>query len=343
MPSSTSNSEAFSASRRGLIASAALLGMLMVVSACIELGCRFAIPRVSRIERRMETEHAALLAAGESSPQSVRAFVIGNSLLGEGLRFEDARRNLQPEIDLKRFLVEDTCYFDWKYGLRRLLAEGARPDVVVMVMTARQLISPRIRGDYFAYHLMTLGDLPAVAGETDASNTRTGDLAFGNLSAFGGMRSELRKLFASALVPDLQHLTSLMTAQSVSPMDPNVVCGESARRLFELKQLLQQYNSRFILVIPPEGTKASETMASAVQEAGTRASVSVLVPVVPGSLPARLFADGFHLNEQGARVFTPNFVESLRAEILPKMSAVADNRPPQTLKRNSITGQTVAQ
>lgn len=343
MHSSTSNSDASAASRRGLVASAVLLGLLAVVSTGIEFACRFAIPRVSRIERRMETEHAILLAAGQSAPQSVRAFVIGNSLLGEGIRFDDARRTLQPDIELNRFLVEDTCYFDWKYGLRRLLAEGAKPNVVVMVMTARQLISPRIRGDYFAYHLMALGDLPAVAGETEASNTRTSDLAFGNLSAFGGIRSELRKLFASALVPDLQHLTSLMTAQSVPPMDAAVVRSESKRRLLELKQLLEQHGSRFILVIPPEGTKAAETMASVVQEAGTAAGVSVLVPVVPGSLPARLFADGFHLNEQGARVFTPRFVESLRAEILPKMPVVAESRPPQMPKRNTLTGQTVAQ
>ncbi|MGO9115856.1 MAG: hypothetical protein ACLP9L_42160 [Thermoguttaceae bacterium] len=220
-----------------------------------------------------------------------------------------------PGIDARRFLVEDTNYFDWKYGIRRLLSRGVRPDIIVLVMTPRQFVSTRIHDDDFAYHLMNLSDVLSVAGDVGASNTRISDLVLANLSAFRGACAEIRKRVIHTLLPDLPRLTSLMTAQKRVPLKANFVRFESERRLRALKELAGQYHARVILVIPPEGANATNSMAPVVQEAGDSAGVSVLVPVVPGSMPADLFSDGFHLNEQGANVFTPRFIESLQAEM----------------------------
>jgi hypothetical protein len=328
--------EASSDDRRGTIASAVLLLVLAALCGSIELACRFAIPKISHIEGRVQNEYQAILRPSIDSTHGVRVAVLGNSLLGAGIRFDEAQRQLAPEIDVQRLLIEDTWYLDWKYGMRRLFSEGSRPDVVVLVMTARQLVSSRTRGDYFAYHLMNWGDLLAVSNDISASNTQVSDMAFGRLSAFGGIRAELRKLAVGSLVPDLPHLMSLMTGGNAQPLDAASVRELSERRLAELKRLAAGYRAKFVLVIPPEGTKAAETMASVVQAAGARAGVSVLVPVTPGSLPANLFADGFHLNEQGAKVFTPRFVESLRAAINIKLAggtastAVETSRGAQT-------------
>ena len=202
--------------------------------------------------------------------------------------------------------------------MRRLFSCGVRPDVIVVVMTPRQFIITGVRGEYFAYHLMNFGDVLSVGRDVGASNTLISDLAFSNLSAFGGIRAEVRKLAAAALVPDLPRLTGLMTRHTARPMDADVVRLESERRLMALKELAGQYHARVILAIPPEGAKAGDTMASVVQEAGAAAGVSVLVPVAPGSMPDKLFADGFHLNEQGAKLFTSRLVQSLQAAIAPQ-------------------------
>jgi hypothetical protein len=53
-------------------------------------------------------------------------------------------------------------------------------------------------------------------------------------------------------------------------------------------------------------------LASIVQEAGAAAGVTVLVPTMPGTVPARSFSDGFDLNEEGAKLFTEKFIECLR-------------------------------
>ena len=287
----------------------------MLLSSGIELVCRYEIPRVSRIERRTQTEYQSLFDFSDRSFDAVRGIVVGNSLLGEGVRFEEAKQGLLPDADIKRFLIENTNYFDWKYGIRRLLGRGARPDVIVLVMSPRQFVSPSIRGEYFAHRLMDLRDLMSVARDVGASNTQISDLVFSNISHFGGIRAEVRKLVLGALLPDLPRLTALMTDQRSAPLDEDFVRSESQRRLKALGELAEQYHARVVLVIPPEGTNARETMASAVKEAGTSAGVSVLVPVVPGSMPADLFSDGFHLNEMGAKVFTPRFVDSLQAEL----------------------------
>ena len=90
--------------------------------------------------------------------------MLGNSLLNAGIRFDEAHALLLPEIDARRLMVFDTTYYDWYYGIRRLYAEGVRPDVVILVLTPRQLTISKIRGNYFAYHLMRMADV-FVGGE----------------------------------------------------------------------------------------------------------------------------------------------------------------------------------
>ena len=60
--------------------------------------------------------------------------------------YDCSTRSLHPEFAVTRFVVEDTNYLDWYYGLRRLFREGARPKVVILVINARQLMSPNVHG-----------------------------------------------------------------------------------------------------------------------------------------------------------------------------------------------------
>ena len=307
-----------------------LLLVLLVLSAGIELACRFAVPVISRIEHRSDTEYRNLLAFSDYRSCATRAIVLGNSLLDAAVQFEDLARRLSPNIAVRRFVVENTTYFDWKYGMRRLLGCGVRPDVIVLVMTPRQLLSSSVRGEYFAHRLLDLGDLFSLAADVGASNTRISDLAFSNLSAFGGIRAEVRKLVVAALLPDLPRLTSLMTARKGSPLDADYVRIESQRRLKTLHDLAGQYHARFVLVIPPDGSPTGEDMASVVQAAGAATGVSVLVPVAPASLPASLYSDGMHMNERGAKIFTPRFADSLQTEIVMMNTEASEKGLPQS-------------
>jgi lysophospholipase L1-like esterase len=85
-------------------------------------------------------------------------------------------------------------------------------------------------------------------------------------------------------------------------------------RLQALRDLAARWNSQFVLVIPPSDGGRGDPAAAELQAAGDAAGVPVLLPVAAGSLPADLYADGFHLNQRGAEAFTARLIDSLENE-----------------------------
>lgn len=209
-----------------------------------------------------------------------------------------------------RYVVEDTNYLDWYYGLRRLFRAGARPKAVILVLNARQLISPGVHGDAFASLLMDRRDLLAVKRTVGSDNTTASNLLFANLSRYYGMRSEVHKWFLLRLLPEFPDLAvKLRPAATPLPADPEIE-SKAAERLREISNLCAQYGARFIFVVPPSA--AARDGSAAIESAGTRAAVQVLVPFQPQQLPDNLYADGFHLNYWGSLIFTQALSNSLR-------------------------------
>ena len=149
MHSSTSNSKWINYPRVGLRASLALCLLLVLLSLGLEAVFRLGMPRISRIERLLEEEYDGALRSGKVPTSGLQALVLGNSLLDAGIRFEEAGHLLTPDIDARRWMVANTDYNDWYYGLRRLFAEGSRPEAVILMLTPRQLATSTIRGNYF--------------------------------------------------------------------------------------------------------------------------------------------------------------------------------------------------
>ncbi len=265
---SISNSRKQLCSRPGLQASLTLGLIVVVLSLALEAACRLGVPRVSRIERRVAEERKSVLAAGRPPASGVQVIVLGNSLLETGLRFDEARRLLAPAIDSRRWVVHDTAYYDWYYGLRRLFAEGSRPDVVVLVLTPRQMLATKVRGSYFAYQFMRMADLFAVAKDVGLSNTETSNLAFANLSAYFGLGGEARKWLTGRVLPDFPGLAQLMTAGRNVPPSIEQVGSTCTQRLRSLRQVTAQFGWRFILVIPPTPGSQSAAECAAAQKAG---------------------------------------------------------------------------
>ncbi len=313
MRSSISNSKSPHKSLIPAHAAWVLLVVMLLSFAGVELLCRFGVPRISRIERRTAQELRSVLDGTNQASTTTRVLVLGNSLLAAGIQFDRVHQALLPDIDAKRFVVEDTQYYDWYYGMRMLFSKGARPDVVVLVLNSRQLVSLRIRGDYSAYQLIQAGDILRASRDLELSNTQASSLAFANISAFFGLRSEIRKLVAGIIFPDLPALMTKMTRQQLTPMDDEIVFATTAKRLETLRGLAAEWKSRVIVLIPPAA--ATNRADTAVQRAGRAAGVQVLLPVAGGSLQADHYSDGFHLNERGAEVFTASVIEALRQEV----------------------------
>src|SRR4051812_45762801 len=114
----------------------------LVIAGCvtvvlgIEAVARVGFDRMSRIQRRTVDEYQAARTIGHGpATDQKQLLLVGNSLLEEDVRFEDLRAALFPRWNTRRFVAEQTFYIDWYYGMKRLFRVGARPDVVVLMLS----------------------------------------------------------------------------------------------------------------------------------------------------------------------------------------------------------------
>jgi hypothetical protein len=239
---------------------------------------------------------------------------VGNSLLDEDVRFDDVRAALGEEWDTRRFVVEQTFFLDWYYGLRRLFREGARPDVVVLMLTARQWVRDDIRGDYTAQYLMSAADVPAAARELGLNATQTTNLALSSVSTFWGARAELRNFVLGRLMPDLGRLMDYSSVVDARVLVDDDVAPAARVRIARLKTLTDANGARLVILLPP--IMNHHDGAVGLLRAASDVGVAAFRPVASGSLDANLYRDsGFHLNADGARQFTAILIPALRREL----------------------------
>ncbi len=290
-----------SAKTSKLSVAVSLIAGSVVILSVAEIAAWAGLPRVSRIERRIDREIAEAASIHRVPNAAPKVLIVGNSLLLRGVDFQNLKGSLAPGIEVRRLVVEGTNYLDWYYGLRKLFAEGARPDVVVLNINAPQLITDAFRGDYSAYRLVSMGDLTHLARDAGLNLTQTTSLFFAR-SSFFGTRVEIRKFLLSSLMPGFQELQGHLTQPREWKFDPEFIVMHASQRLASLRALSQEYGATFIYLIPAELKPSTDDQA--LEEAGRQVSVQVLRPLAPGEAPAREFMDGFHLNPQGAARYT---------------------------------------
>ena len=292
-----------------------LLAGCAVVALGIETVARVGFDRLSKMQRRTVSEAGLARTIGsDASGGRKHLLVVGNSLLDEDIRFDDVREALDSEWDARRFVVEQTYYLDWYYGLKRLFRAGARPDVVVVMLSTRQWIRNDIRGEYSAQYLMDPIDVPAVARDLEFNLTRATSFFVASFSKFWAVRAEMRNFVLGHLMPDLGRLMDFSSIADPRPLVDEEVEDIARGRLVRLKALTEAHGAQLIVVLPPvfdrnDGAAGFLRSASAV-------GVSALRPVVSGTFAADLYRDaGFHLNPQGAAAFTARLIPALREQL----------------------------
>lgn len=315
MPSSISASEPARADAASPLRRAtwALLVGCLIIALGVEAAARFGLDRASRIQRRMVQEYAEAVAIGQDGTQGQHVLVVGNSLLDEGIRFDQLREGLDGAIDIRRYMVEQTVYYDWLYGTKRLYREGARPDVVVVMLGTGHWLSPNIRGDYSAQYMMSLTDLPSVARDLGMHPTQATGLMVAGVSKFWGARVEMRNFVLGHLMPDLATFMNASSAVDRRPMVDTDITPVLATRVARLRALTDAYGSRLVLLVPPLLNPADGSGGLITAAAGQ--GVPVLRPVMSGAFDAQLYRDGFHLNDAGAAAFTARLIPALRQEL----------------------------
>jgi hypothetical protein len=314
MPSSISSSEpVITATRSYLGPILWALASVAVLLVGFEAWTRFAFSRVSRIESRTRNDHSAALAARHGSDSRPTILLLGNSLLLEALDYDRLLKILDHDANPIRFTVEQTDWLDWYYGIRRLLAEGSRPDRIVLCLNAFQLRSNRIRGDYSSYYLFQTRDLMQVGAEAGYSLTKISSMYFAHYSVALAGSNSFRNFVLNKIAPSYgEVLHNLRDAPRVEdPKTVDVLAG-AVRRLESLQSVCRQYHTRCDILLPPGTVLHGEAEESLVVEAGRRTATTVLIPVRVNEWGPEMYRDGFHATPEAAVVFTDLLAKALR-------------------------------
>ena len=286
-----------------------------------ELAARYAYPHLSKGVRRIEAERSGVreLRGGTGQPS---VLIVGNSLFELGIKVPVIQEEMTGYC-VRRYVVSNTWYVDWYYGLRRLFHEGVRPEVIVVGLSSLQLIAPRNEGDFGTHLLFETSDVVRAGRELHKDNTAVSEMYFASVSSYFGDREQIRKwLLTSYVLPDLPLLGQRIKPAAIPNPPAEEIVNRAEPRLARLKALCDSNGARLILVIPPTPRETAAS-AGAVEEAGRRAGVTVLAPIKPGELDDGYFPDGMHLNDAGAQRFTTSLSADLLKVLSPVPSAVA--------------------
>jgi hypothetical protein len=295
-----------------------LLAGCVLVCVAVEGAARLGFSRASKIQHRFTTEYAAAQQVGVGPHQGRSVLFIGNSLLLEGVKFDTLRAALARDYDAHRLVSERTSYYDWYFGLKRLFAEGARPDIVVLTLASPQWITDEIRGDYAARYLMRASDWREARRDLHWNGTKTTNFLVANASEFWGARSELRIFALQFLVPNIEPLTDLFTSNpGAPPLRADDVEPVTAPRLARLQALVEAYHATLVLNLPPTVTIGPQGDGwLGVVRAAAAAGVTVVRPLPPDTFTIDEFRDaGYHLNDKGAERYTALLLPDLRVAL----------------------------
>lgn len=277
----------------------ALIATICVLMAAVEVGTRLVVTRISRIEARVAREHAAAIApVSAARPQML---FVGNSLLDAALQFDSFATTLAPRADARRFVVEQTSFHDWHYGLRRLFAEGSRPNTVVLMLSGDQLVSKGSRGEYSAYQLVSHADILRFCGDLDLHPTNAANMVFANFSMFYALRSEIRKVLLGKLMPEVPAFIGKLAVSPAPKVPATNLLATATARLSALKAECDKHGVRLVYAIPP---LPEFREAPILRDATAAAGVPAFLPYSASDFSREDFSDGFHLNEAGAAKYT---------------------------------------
>jgi hypothetical protein len=290
----------------GIVASGTLILLLVVEMLSMKL-----LSWRSETFQRVSAEYSAAVSLRQALPgKPANVLLVGNSLLLEGLDINALQDQLAGRIRITPIFLEATSYYDWLFGVRRLLRHGSRPDIIIVGLQARAFVESKVREDYSPMMLFDLIDIFSVARELGISRTETVGLVASHYSVFWDIRSDLRKQLLREAIPGFENL--LVLAKSRASLPGGVYFTEIAtKRLAALRDLANQYNSRLMILVATVQTPEPERELVA---AARRAGVDISVPVGSGSLSNDCFkSDQLHLNAEGAQLFTAAVARDLSA------------------------------
>jgi len=287
-----------------------LLAGLVFIFVGLEVTAPVMLAHLSQTERRITGEMREVRSLHPVTADGrPTVLLVGNSLLLEGVQMDNLRSSLASQYAVTRLGIEQTHYLDWYFGIRRFLEEGVRPNTIIVSLATDQLASGLTLDESFARRQMAMRDLPLVIREANLDRTTTSSFFLAHWSNWLGEKAFIRQCVTILLVPNFRQLAGRIADHGPHVNDPNVLLNMAKQRLPELRQLADEYHVRIVLLVPPS---LREDHSGEIQQLGTQIGLPVWVPSPPGEFERQLYRDGFHLNKEGAQIFTDRLSQQIR-------------------------------
>jgi hypothetical protein len=316
MHSSTSSSEASAGNTRSDLVRATKVLLVCLFALCVvaEFGARLFVPKMSNTLSRLDLESKLARAMAMTGSDRKEMLIVGNSLLIAGVDVAQLNEPLGPAWRGVRFGMEQTQFYDWYFGMKRLTADGARPSAFVVCFEPRHLIGSGVRTELFAHYLMRTRDTLEIAQALDLPPSGAADIFVANISTFWALRKEIRKNVLGRLLPSMPELTRLITRGGGAPspqLDDILTVGKE--RLTAMRAIADAADAKLIVVLMPPLT-AEHTPA--LQQLGRELGVPILTPLTDQDLaPDDYEPDRYHLNANGRLRFTTALADQLQVAL----------------------------
>lgn len=282
-----------------------LLTTIFLYASILELVTRVGFSRISSTQHRIHEDYqAAILLQPTALDKRRSILIVGNSLLLFGVNRAKFIEEMAPKYHVVLLPIENTVYLDWYFGLRRLFAEGSRPEVVIVCLNIQQLISHSTNGEYFAHYMMRTSDIFNVKKIARLDTTKTSNFFFANVSSWIGSRSQIRNWLLEKLMPSFETLAGYLPNRASAILSTDDVVKQALLNLKDLQELVINNGARFIFLIPPQANSDNHNVTALIKSLAAQDGITIVTPYIPGEMPANVFKDGFHLNPYGADLFT---------------------------------------
>jgi len=293
---------------------ALLLAALVTVCVLLEVGTMWWSQSVSTFGRVVESQYREALslrhgAAGE--PLSM--LIVGNSTLRHGISVQLLNNLVQPDLDVHIFAVDSTTYEDWRIGVERLFQKGAQPDFLILMLPPGAMAMTAPPTDEASRYLLGPQEILMLHKIEGIGPTLLSNLFFAHYSAFLGRRTGLRLGVKRAILPNFETFARRYMILHLKP-DNNVVPA----RFREFVTLCRQYGVTCLYIIPPTDSEDDSLATASFLRAGESAGIEGAAPVAGVKLGADKYIDGYHLNDQGQRIFTAAVANYLKKQICRK-------------------------
>jgi len=286
-----------------------LLAGLVGIFLALEMGSSWILEHLSRTEQRITKElNAARRIRARSPDGRPTVLLVGNSLLIEGVQMNGLQQGLSSEYAASRYAIERTHFYDWYFGLSRLLEEGSRPSMIVLILAADQVSSNLTLGESFAYREVSTHDLPKMVQEAHLDKNVATSYMLAHWSKWQANKEFIRQCIMILLVPRFRQLAGRIADHGTHLTDPDVVIARARERVPKLQEMTRAYGIPIVLVIPPV---LREDHPIELQRVAESVGFPVWVPCRPGELSREYFRDNEHLNPKGAGLFTSRLVQYL--------------------------------